>query len=128
MIRFVAPYITIDDVRGSMTGLLDFGEWREANLFRSEAGCVRGAHFHRHTTEAFVMLQGAVRITVQHVVEDQLSGDVEIVHAKAGDVFIIQPNVCHTFEILESCSWINLLDAKMSNSTPDLFRPRIAQK
>ena len=45
-----------------MTGLLDFGQWQEANLIRSDAGAVRGNHYHKYTTEAFVLLEGQIQL------------------------------------------------------------------
>lgn len=123
MIRFVQPYVTRSDERGSMRGLLDFGSWREANLFFSEAGMTRGNHFHQSTTEAFIMLEGRVAITLQRVSDAVLVGQTEIVEAKAGDVFIIEPQVCHRFEILEPTRWINLLDVKLDDGQPDIHTP-----
>lgn len=123
MIRFIEPYMSQSDPRGSMRGLINFGEWREANLFRSDAGMTRGNHYHGATTEAFVILEGSVDISLQRVVDGARSGDIHTVRVKAGDVFLIEPNVCHIFEILEATTWINLLDVVLDPAQPDIHRP-----
>ena len=120
MIRFIQPYLLKRDSRGSMTGLLDFGQWQEANLIRSDAGAVRGNHYHKYTTEAFVLLEGQIRVTLQRVVDAKLEGGKQIVSIAAHQVFVIEPNICHTFEILEPSMWINLLDFRMDASSPDI--------
>lgn len=124
MIRFIEPYMTQSDARGSMRGLLNFGEWREANLFRSDAGMTRGNHYHSATTEAFIMLEGGVAISLQRVIDGERSGDVQTVEARAGDIFLIEPGVCHVFEILEPTAWINLLDVVLDPARPDIHRPQ----
>ena len=124
MIRFIEPYMTQSDARGSMRGLINFGEWREANLIRSDAGMTRGNHYHGVTTEAFIMLEGRVQISIERIVDGERTGDVQTVQAKAGDVFLIEPQVCHVFEILEPAAWINLLDVVLDPAQPDIHRPR----
>lgn len=123
MIRFVPPYMDRSDERGSMRGLLDFGRWEEANLFFSEADMVRGNHYHRTTTEAFIMLEGRVEITLQRIQDSDPVGEIQKVIAKAGDVFLIEPGTCHRFEILEPTRWINLLDQKLDPKAPDIAQP-----
>jgi dTDP-4-dehydrorhamnose 3,5-epimerase-like enzyme len=123
MIRFVQPYMDRSDSRGSMRGLLDFGRWEEANMFFSEANMVRGNHYHRATTEAFIMLEGRVEITLQRVEESEPVGEIRKVTAQAGDVFLIEPGTCHRFEILEPTKWINLLDRKLDPDAPDIAQP-----
>lgn len=123
MIRFIAPYFSHSDQRGGITGLINFGEWREVNVIRSDAGAIRGNHFHKGTTEAFVLLEGRLRIILERVSNGALSGSCDVVMAEAGQVFLIEPNVCHEFEVLEPSVWINLLDIALNPDNPDMHRP-----
>ena len=123
MIKFVKSYFEHHDTRGSITGLVNFGSWEEFNLIESEIGISRGNHFHKYTSELFVILQGKIKITVQRVSEGRLTGDSEEYEVQKGDVFYIPKNVNHTFDILEYSSWLNALSVKTDPKNPDINRP-----
>lgn len=120
LFRLIEPYFSHGDARGSITGILQEGEWREVNLIQSEAGAVRGKHYHQYTQECFIILEGEIRV------ELSLRGDSEVQHevlnASKGDVFIVPPGIEHTFHIVETARWINLLSIPLDPDAPDLHR------
>ena len=123
MIDFIPNYIEHSDKRGSFRGLINFGSWKEINFICSEAGTVRGNHYHENTDELFVILDGKIKIILQKVLSKKdLEKKQEIFNVKEGDVFIIKKNVNHIFEIIEHSKWINVLSKKIDNGKPDIHR------
>ncbi len=117
----VEHYFKHSDTRGYITGLLNTGTWREVNFIASEAGTIRGGHYHKQTEECFLILTGRILVTFRKPIEHAQDVKEEILF-KAGDVFIVNPLVEHTFEILENASWINLLSIPMDTKNPDFYR------
>ncbi|NKD76841.1 cupin domain-containing protein [Haematospirillum sp. H1815] len=113
------------DARGSISGLINVGNWREMNLISSDIGAVRGRHYHKSTLECFVILSGRVHVTFRRPVGGDI-GDCTWEHASrdfiAGDVFIVKPMVEHTFHIQETAQWINLLSQPVDPQKPDFYR------
>jgi dTDP-4-dehydrorhamnose 3,5-epimerase-like enzyme len=122
MIKFIENYFQHKDDRGSITGLLNFGQWEELNIIESEAGVKRGNHYHKYTQELFVILDGRIKISLQNVEDDKLIGEIEEYEVRQGDVFMIETNTNHVFDILEKSRWINLLSIKTDEKLPDIVR------
>ncbi|NOT77556.1 MAG: cupin domain-containing protein [Bacteriovoracaceae bacterium] len=118
MIKFIENYFAHSDERGSIKGLFNFGTWEEGNLITSNAGTIRGGHYHKGTNELFIILDGRIEITTK-----ELGGDKEVVSVvTTGDVFFIEPNIVHTFKCIEDSRWINVLSKKMEQVSPDFYR------
>lgn len=115
----IEPYFHFADGRGDLTGLLRGMEFREVNLVRSQAGTVRGGHYHKATVEAFCILSGSIEV----VLADLEGRPLTTFRPVAGDVFIVEPGEVHTFRVLEDSTWINLLDQPMDEANPDIHRP-----
>lgn len=126
MIQFVERYFRFEDTRGILEGLLNTGSWGELNLIGSRAGAVRGNHYHRETTEAFVMLEGEAIVTVQRVREGLLEGPAVEHRVGPGSVFLIAPGTNHVFRVTKDARWLNLLSLPMDAAAPDLHRARAA--
>jgi dTDP-4-dehydrorhamnose 3,5-epimerase-like enzyme len=122
VIKFIENYFQHKDDRGSITGLLNFGQWEEVNIIESEAGATRGNHYHMNTKELFIILDGKIKITLQYVKDNNVYGEKEEYTVKSGDVFLIDENINHIFEILERSRWMNLLSIKTNSSNPDIIR------
>ena len=125
MIKFIENYFQHKDDRGSITGLVDFGQWEELNIIESEAGIKRGNHYHKNTEELFVILDGKIKISLQSVNDNKLEGEIIEYEVKQGDVFIIEVNTNHVFEILEKSRWINMLSIKTDMNSPDIIRVKV---
>ena len=113
------------DSRGNIHGLLNEGAWREMNLIASDAGAIRGGHYHKLTEECFVILSGAILATFRKPGANGLDS-LEEVRFETGDVFIVNPLVEHTFEVREKARWINLLSIPMDAENPDFHRYSLA--
>jgi dTDP-4-dehydrorhamnose 3,5-epimerase-like enzyme len=119
--RRIEKYFQHTDPRGSIVGLLNTGTWHEVNLITSDAGVIRGGHYHKLTEECFLILTGSILVKFRRPVEH--GQDVrEDVLFHAGDVFVVNPFVEHTFEVLEKATWINLLSIPMDTKNPDFYK------
>ena len=122
MIEFISHYFKHYDERGSITGLVNFGNWKELNIIESESGEIRGNHYHKNTDELFIILDGLINVQVQEVREGGLVNKMQEFNVKQGDVFLIKKNINHTFEILETSRWINALSVRTDENSPDINR------
>lgn len=118
MIVFLTPYFTHSDERGAITGLCNSFSFEECNLISSRKGTVRGGHYHKHTREMFIILQGRIEILLFHVNAPQ---ETQKHIVSPTQCFIINPFVVHHFTMLEDSMWINALNPKMSAQDKDFF-------
>lgn len=124
MIKKIHNYFSHTDDRGSIRGIVNFNCWEEINHISSVKGTVRGGHFHQKTQELFIILKGKIEVTIQRINDDNPVGKEEKHIFSENDVFLIEPNVCHTFLCLEDSTWINVLSVKMDKNQPDFFKPK----
>ena len=122
MIKFIDNYFTHKDNRGTIKGLIQTGLWREINIVTSESNTIRGNHYHKNTTELFIILDGEIEVTLQKVKNNQLIDTYENVKVSTGDVFIIQSMINHTFKVIQDSQWINVLSKSMNENNRDFFR------
>jgi oxalate decarboxylase/phosphoglucose isomerase-like protein (cupin superfamily) len=122
MLKLVARYFRARDDRGTLEGLVNFGDWREMNLVSSRAGSVRGDHYHRDTREIFIILDGEIRAAAQAVEDGRLVGPVEHLVVAPGDVVLVEPLTNHTFEVVQDARWINALSRRIDPTAPDILR------
>jgi dTDP-4-dehydrorhamnose 3,5-epimerase-like enzyme len=122
MLHFVTRYFVHSDERGSIEGLINKGNWQELNLITSDAGIVRGNHYHKKTQELFIILEGDIEVQTQAVDEGKLVGNLSIHKVKAGDVFLVEPMTNHIFTPHKPSKWINALSEPVDNEHPDFFR------
>ena len=121
MFRTIPRYFEYNDSRGSLSGLINVGNWREVNIITSEAGTIRGRHYHERTLECFAILEGTIHVIFRRPLAD---GSWEKIARDfgAGDVFIVEPYVEHTFYIQDSAQWINLLSQPVDPQQPDFHK------
>ncbi len=120
LFRRIEKYFEHGDARGSIIGIINTGTWREANLISSDTGAVRGRHYHKLTEECFVILSGKILVQFRKPIPGESDLTDEAIFL-AGDVFIVNPLVEHTFEILETAQWINLLSVSMDGEHSDFY-------
>ena len=94
MIKILKPDFVFEDERGSLVQLVRDG-YKQINVVTSKAGVERGRHYHALNREGFYVVEGAF------TVEAKLGEKTEFFNFKKGDMFIIEPNVIHTFEYVE---------------------------
>lgn len=116
-------YVQKKDFRGTFKGLINQGNWKEINFVTSLAGMVRGGHYHKKTEELFIMIEGKVTISAQLVLDTVRVGAIKEYAFQKGDVFKVHKMVCHTFKILQSSAWLNVLSIPFNEQEPDFFIP-----
>jgi dTDP-4-dehydrorhamnose reductase len=115
----IYPYFYFEDTRGRILGLFQDMNWEEVNYIESLKDQIRGNHYHKETKEAFFIIEGKIRV----VLED-LSGAIpkkEFI-AEKGDIFMINYNILHTFEIIEDSKWINMLSKSIKGDDKDIHK------
>jgi dTDP-4-dehydrorhamnose 3,5-epimerase-like enzyme len=122
MLRFVNRYFVHTDERGSIEGLINQGTWKELNIISSDAGVVRGNHYHKNTRELFIILEGEIEVRTQRVSNGHPAGTLSVYHVKAGDVFLVEPMTNHVFTPRAFSKWINALSEPVDKEHPDFYR------
>ena len=122
MFRKLDRYFEHSDERGSFEGLVNVGTWKEINLVTSGRDMIRGGHYHESTEELFIILEGKIRVSLESMEEGSNRGEFLEFFVEGGDVFIIEPKVCHTFHVLTDSKWINVLSRPLLPENPDLHK------
>lgn len=123
MLKLIKRYFMHTDKRGTLEGLVNFGEWKEINLISSLAGVERGNHYHKETLELFIILEGEINVILEKVKDGKLIGNKIEMIVKGGDVFLIDPFINHTFRVLDEAKWLNVLSKKIDSQNPDIHKP-----
>lgn len=122
MIQLLPRYFTFCDGRGSIEGVVNSGQWKEINLITSEADTQRGNHYHEKTVELFLIIEGKIRVTAQRVEDGHFVGEQEERVFLAGEAFLVEPYINHTFEVMERSRWVNVLSEPIDQTCPDIHR------
>lgn len=116
MYKLIKNYFEYSDNRGAIKGLINFGNWQEMNYIQTNAGAIRGGHYHKKTQEIFIILDGTIEAAFKQ-------GDkLETITLNKGDVMLIEPLVTHTFNIKTDAVWINALSIKNDEKNPDIYK------
>lgn len=110
LIQFISPDFEFSDARGTLTQLVHDG-WKQVNCIFSNAGTLRGGHYHKENAEAFYVIFGAFRLLVESLNGEQC----EEYDMKAGDFFTIPPLVSHSFEFIHDTQLISLYSSGVEN-------------
>jgi len=110
------PYFYHIDHRGKLLGVFQGLVWEEINYIESIKGSIRGNHYHKETCEGFFLIDGKIRVTIV----DMLKNSRRTFVAKKGDAMVINPNITHTFEMLEDSRWINMLSKPFDGQRKDI--------
>ena len=116
LIETTRPDFTFVDDRGSLTQLVHDG-FNQINVLITNQGVVRGAHYHKLSTEAFYIVTGLVEVTA-------IYNDKEKKYVfHDGDFFIIRPFVYHSMFFLEKCTMVQMYDkcVELGDSKKDIY-------
>ena len=104
------------DSRGSLTQLVHEG-FKQINVLESNAGSIRGAHYHKKSVEAFYLITGSVEV------EFKGHERSEKVTFHQGDFFEIRPDVLHNMYFPEFCLMVQMYDKPVENKdgTKDIY-------
>lgn len=105
LVEFIKPDFEFEDARGSLKQLVHEG-WKQVNYITSVAGALRGNHYHKENVEAFFVISGRFKL----VAETLDKSKKEEYEMKAGDFFVVKPNVNHSFDYLGSTQLISFYD------------------
>ena len=119
LIEFIKPDFNFQDDRGSLTQLVH-GGWKQVNYITSVKGAFRGDHYHVYNKEAFYVISGGFKLSLRH----NKTGETAQYNIKAGDFFIIYPNVMHSFDYTHDTTLISLYNrgVELKNGTKDIVR------
>ena len=115
-IDFLQPDFVFENSAGSLKQLVHDG-WKQVNIITSVGGSVRGGHYHKYNKEAFYIITGSFKLIVW------LRDQKEEYQIKAGDFFLINENVFHTFEYSEDTWLISMYSngVEMDENTKDIW-------
>lgn len=105
LIEFIKPDFEFKDDRGELTQLFRDG-WSQVNYITSEAGALRGGHYHKNNVEMFYIISGKIRLKLNTLDNSTIEEHILV----AGDMFKIKANISHSFEFLTSCQLISAYD------------------
>lgn len=98
LIEMTAPNFSYRDDRGELTQLVREG-YKQFNIIYSKKNVARGNHYHKNNSEAFYVIMGRVRLVVNN---GELEEEYEF---QQGDMFLIPPNIVHSFYYTED-TWL----------------------
>ena len=110
-------YMNRSDQRGSFLGLVNQGVWQEINFVKTQAGQIRGGHFHTKTNEVIFLVRGKVEVELQDCDNPQQKQQFIL---NPGEGVQIKPYMLHTLRYLEDSEQIALLDVPFDPADPDL--------
>lgn len=103
LIKFMKPDFIFENESGCLTQLVHDG-WKQVNVITSRAGSVRGGHYHKYNKEGFYVVEGSFRLMVWN------DSRKETYDMKAGDMFLINPYVFHTFAYQEETILVSMYE------------------
>ena len=119
LIEFIKPDFEFTDDRGSLCQLVHEG-WKQVNYITSVAGAFRGDHYHVENKEAFYVISGGFKLSLRH----NQTGEKADYDIKAGDFFIIYPNVMHSFDYIQDTALISFYNkgVGLPDGTKDIVK------
>lgn len=103
LVEKIKPDFVLENTKGKLVQLVREG-FCQVNVIYSPKGGVRGNHYHKLNTEAFYIVSGKVKLTLQYQEEK------ENTIFQTGDMFLIHKGYHHIFEYLEDTILISMYD------------------
>ena len=120
LVKILSPDFVIENENGMLKQLVHEG-WNQVNVITSIAGSKRGGHYHKINKEAFYIIYGNLKLTIQE--KDRENIKAETYQFKAGDMFLLMPYQKHYFEYLEDTILVAMYDQGVENKdgTKDIY-------
>lgn len=117
LISILEPNFEHMDERGGLIQLVREG-YRQVNYVYSKGGSVRGGHYHKLNTELFYIIRGRLELQLER------NDEKEVYTFADRDMFLIPPEVKHTFKYLEDTELISMYDrgVEIGEEEKDIFR------
>ena len=110
LITFLSPEFVHQDDRGCLKQLVSQG-WNQVNVITSDPDTFRGGHYHQHNREMFYIIEGGFDLTLEK------DGHKEAYTISSGDMFIIEPQVMHSFQFTQKTTLVALYDLGVTKVT-----------
>lgn len=116
LIEFMKPDFTFQNECGRLVQLVREG-WKQINVIQSVQGSVRGGHYHKYNREGFYVATGSFKLIVWM---DAAREEYEL---GEGDMFVIPPNVFHTFAYAADTCLVGMYDrgVEMGEDQKDIW-------
>ena len=117
LIEWLQPDFTYQGPQGILKQLVHDG-WKQINVVDYVAGAKSGNHCHRFNQECFYVVRGSFRLRVWR------GSETEEYVMKPGDMFVVLPEVFHSFEYLEDSILVALYDVgvEISDTEKDIWK------
>ena len=117
LIQMLEPDFTFRGTQGVLKQLVHDG-WKQVNVIDYVAGAVTGNHYHKYNRECFYVVSGSFRLKVW---KDDTEEEYRM---KPGDMFIVLPDVYHSFEYYEDSVLVALYDngIELSEKEKDIWK------
>jgi dTDP-4-dehydrorhamnose 3,5-epimerase-like enzyme len=116
-IKKIRSYVQRHENRGAFTGIINRGTWQEVNYVQTQAGAIRGNHYHKEIHEVVFLLRGHVEVEFLDVNDPTQKATFYLTD---GEGIEIEPYVLHTMKYLTDCEQISLLDRPFDPNNQDL--------
>ncbi|MBO4521094.1 MAG: cupin domain-containing protein [Alphaproteobacteria bacterium] len=116
LIQWLEPDFTFQGPQGVLKQLVRDG-WKQVNVIDYVAGAKTGNHYHKFNRECFYVVKGRFKLKVWNASES------EEYEMKSGDMFVILPEVYHSFEYSEDSILVALYDkgVELSETEKDIW-------
>ncbi len=116
MIKILKPDFVFNDERGTLVQLVHEG-YNQINVVTSKAGVERGNHCHNINREGFYVVEGSFTVNVSK------NGEKASYNFGKGDMFIIEPQVMHSFFYHEDTTLVGFYDkgVELPDGTKDII-------
>lgn len=101
LVKILKPDFEFSNENGSLVQLVHTG-WNQVNVLDSKKGSNRGGHYHKENEEAFYIVSGEINLILDNGKEEEKT------NFKAGDMFLIEPFLMHTFEFVEDTLMVSM--------------------
>ena len=114
--KVLKPDFEFRDKRGQLNQLVHDG-WKQVNVLITNAGVIRGVHYHKESREAFYLISGSVDVRFRN------GEEYDEHHFERGDFFLIFPGTVHELSFLEDCVMVQMYDipVEREDGTKDIF-------
>ena len=116
LIEWMEPDFVFHGEQGVLKQLVHDG-WKQVNVIDYVAGAKTGNHRHKYNRDCFYVIRGSFRLTLWK------DGETETHTIKAGDLFVVPPDVFHSFDYLEDSLLVALYDkgVELSDTQKDIW-------
>ena len=114
--EIMKPEFEFSDQRGQLKQLVHVG-WKQVNVLITNAGVVRGVHYHKISREAFFLISGSVDVKFRN------GNEYAERHFEKGEFFLVLPGAVHELSFPEDCVMIQLYDipVEQDDGSKDIY-------